>query len=311
MVRSFSINTLLAFAVVSAFAATASAQDNPENGDTGSWQQGNQGQWQGNNGQQQGGGWGQQQQQQGGGWNNGGGNQIRNNGGGDEIPGRVNTANEEPAGDTDHSRAVGHVGITWFGIQSLDLGVPGGATLTASAPAVGVRYWLSRGLGLDLGLGFGFSTGGGTIDMPTVTTDISTPSWFALTLHAGLPVAFYEGKHYTFLFIPELDFALGSGTIYGATPDADENVGAIRFALGGRIGSEIHFGFIGIPELSLQATVGLSLSFSSTSLENDLGNPQGSTITSAHTLALGTTNNGNEKPWDILVGGLRATYYWE
>lgn len=307
MVRSFSIKALLAFGVVSVVATTAAAQD-PEAGDTGAWQQGNPqqgGQWQGQ--QQQGQGWGQPPPNQQQGWNNG---QAPRAGAAEERPGRVNTDDDAAAGETDHALAVGHVGFTWFGFNALDLGNSGN-TLAASAPAIGVRYWLADGLGLDLGLGFGFQTGGGTIDTPTVTTDTSDPSWFALTIHAGVPVALYAGKHYTFLVIPEIDFAFGSGTIYGPTPNLDQNVGGLRLNVGARVGAEVHFGFIGIPELSLQATLGLNIAYSSTTLENDLSNPQGSTITSAHTLGLGTTNNGNEKPWDILVGGLRATYYWE
>ena len=50
------------------------------------------------------------------------------------------------------------------------------------------------------------------------------------------------------------------------------------------------------------------LSFISRSLENGFGNPAGSTITTVQEFSFST--NVQEDPWDIMVGGLRAIYYF-
>ncbi len=278
---------------------TAAAQD-PESGDTGGWQQQQpqQGGWQQ---PQQGGGW-QQQPPQGGQPQQGGENERPpSSGGGSESP--------ASAGDTDHGAAVGHLGVGWYGLGSVPLGAAGGGpSITVSAPAVGVRYWLSEGVGLDVALGFGYSSTGGTVDTPDAVTDVPGSSGFALTVHGGLPLSVYQGKHYSFQIVPELDLGFGSGTVFGDTPDNDQELGAFFFQIGARAGAELHFGFIGVPQLALQATVGLSVAYVSGTLENNFGDPRGSTITSTNGFQLGTTVQ--DEPWDIFAGSLRAIYYW-
>jgi hypothetical protein len=289
-------------------AGTAAAQD-PESGDTGGWQQQpQQGGWQQQQ-PQQGGGWQQQPPQGGGapqgGWQQGGAENERPPGGGgggdSEAPTR--------ASDTDHGAVVGNVGVGWYGLGGVPLGAAGGGpSITVSTPAVGVRYWLSEGVGLDVALGFGYTTSSGTVDTPDAVTDIPGQSGFALTVHGGLPLSLYQGKHYSFQIVPELDLGFGSGTIFGATPDEDQELGAFFFQVGARAGAELHFGFIGVPQLALQATVGVSVAYVSGSLENNFGDPRGSTITTTSGFQLGTTVQ--DEPWDIFAGSLRAIYYW-
>jgi hypothetical protein len=288
-------------------AGTAAAQD-PESGDTGGWQQQpQQGGWQQQ--PQQGGGWQQQPPQGGGqqgGWSQQGGGENERppgggGGGGSEGPARVS--------DTDHGMVVGNVGMGWYGIEELAIGVEGaGPQLTVKIPAIGVRYWLSDGVGLDVALGFGYTTASGTIDTPDAVTDIPGGSGFALTVHGGLPLSLYQGKHYSFQIVPELDLGFGSGTEFGATMNDDQEVGAFLFQIGARAGAELHFGFIGVPQLALQATVGLSIRYTSGSLENNFGDPRGSTITTVSGFSMNTTVE--DEPWDIFAGSLRAIYYW-
>ncbi len=205
-------------------------------------------------------------------------------------------------------------GVGWFGVSGITLGVGdpgggGGVTLAISAPAVGIRYWLNETIGLDVALGFGYTSAGGTVDTPDGITDVQIASGFALTLHGGIPISVYHGEHYSFQFVPEFDFGFGSGTQFGATPNDDQNVGAVFFQIGARAGAEVYFGFIGVPQLALQATIGLGLGYSSGTLENNFGDPRGSTITTVNTLGLSTTVE--EEPWDIFTGSIRAIYYWE
>lgn len=291
--------------------STAAAQD-PESGDTGQWQQpqgGGQpagGGWQQQQGQPPQGGW-QGQPPQGGaapGWGNQGGDAEAPPSGGGAAP-----ASSTGAGD--HASAVGHLGVGWFGVGGVALGPDAASGFTVSTPAVGIRYWLSNGIGLDLALGFGYTSVSGTRDAPTSgggVTDIPGASGFALAIHGGIPVSLYSGQHYSFQLVPEVDLGFGSGTIYGATANEDQTLGGFLFSLGARVGAEVHFGFIGIPELALQGTVGLSFAFHSGSLENDFGNPDGSTITSVSSIALATTVQ--EEPWDLFTGSIRAIYYW-
>ena len=73
--------------------------------------------------------------------------------------------------------------------------------------------------------------------------------------------------------------------------------------IGARVGAEIQFGFIGIPQLALQGTVGVHLTYegSSISLPNN-------TELSAHRFGFGTTVQG--KPWDIFTSNISAIYYF-
>ena len=314
-------NKMAGFALAGLFVmtsvGTAAAQD-PESGETGTWQQpqptGAQpqpGGWQQQQNPPPQGGW-QQQPPQGGGQQPGWNAQPPAGGGENEAPPSAATAPEARTGDSDHTSAVGHIGIGWFGIGAVTLGIGdgmgGGRTIDVATPAIGVRYWLSDMIGLDVALGFGFASLGGTIDTPAVVTDINGGSGFALTVHGGLPISVYHGEHYSFQLVPEIDLGFGSGTIEGVTPDDDTNVGAFSFQIGARAGAEIHFGFIGIPQLALQATVGLALRYESNTVNNDFGNTAGSTITTVNRLSVSTTVQ--DEPWDIFSGSIRAIYYW-
>jgi hypothetical protein len=65
------------------------------------------------------------------------------------------------------------------------------------------------------------------------------------------------------------------------------------------VGAEIQFGFIGIPQLSLQGTVGLLFTHTETSTNVPAA--------SAHTNDLQTTVGAT--PWAIFANAIEATYY--
>lgn len=308
-------------------ANSAAAQD-PELGDTGT---GTGGQWQGGQ-QQQGGQWGQQQGQtppQGGQWGQQGGQQQPPAGGqwgqtggqqpaggqwgaGGDTEHPTTPATPTAAGATDHSMMVGHLAVGFFGVQGVTVGIGGGgpvsASIDVSAPTIGIRYWLAERIGLDVALGIGFQTGSAKVDTPGGVTSVDIEQAFALALHGGLPIALYSGQHYNFMIIPELNLGFGSGTLFGATPNDDQNLNGFFFNIGARAGGEVHFGFIGVPELSLEGSVGIDLGFNSGSVENDLGNPAGSTITTVTALQIATTVQNN--PWNIFIANISAKYYF-
>ncbi len=307
-------NKMAGFALAGLFAmtsvGTAAAQD-PESGETGTWQQP-----QPTGAQPQPGGWQQQQTPPPqGGWQQppqGGGQQPGWNGqppaGENEAPPSGATTPEASTGDSDHTSAVGHLGVGWFGAGGVTLGAEPSVSLPVSTPAVGIRYWLSETIGLDVAIGFGYTSTGGTVDSPDAVVDIPGSSGFAMTVHGGIPISVYHGEHYSFQLVPEIDLGFGSGTIFGMDANSDQDVGAFFFQVGARAGAEIHFGFIGVPQLALQGTVGLALGYQSGTLENGFADTRGSTITSTNGFVLSTTVQ--DEPWDIFTGSIRAIYYW-
>jgi hypothetical protein len=225
-------------------------------------------------------------------------------------------------GVTDHEKVVGKFGVGYFGITNLPIG-EGGVTAVQrgnlAAPVIGVRYWLSEKMGLDLGLGFTFQSIGNRETQQPVGGTISTvtvdgPAALGFVVHAGVPLAFAYGKHYKFLLVPELNLGLTTRTEKaqnippGAPVPGDIHRSGFLLDIGGRIGSEIQFGFIGIPELALQASVGLLFRRDVAKNQQDAAgtNPELSSSISNNVL---TTTVQND-PWALFVNNISAIYYF-
>jgi hypothetical protein len=241
------------------------------------------------------------------------------------------TVGAKPADDdalTDHEKVVGRFAIGYLGVTEVPLptigavptvtqgqpvGFPTGNNLgaTVSAPVIGARYWLTPRFGIDGGIGFGWSTGSDESVQGNTTTTTDRSGRFGFLLHGGVPIALVSGKHYTFEVIPE--FNVGFGTTSAAAtvpPGAPNTVSAgpnasasgFRLDIGARAGAEIHFGFIGVPQLALQATVGLNFQTASASVKRE-GNSQ-----STSTTGLGTTVQAD--PWALFTKNIAALYYF-
>lgn len=226
------------------------------------------------------------------------------------------TDGDKPADDgTDHSKVVGHFGVGYFGITAQPIGdvtaagTGAGATVglaraTVQVPVIGARYWLNERIGIDGGVGFNFFSSGGSSKTGGTETSQDGPAVIAFALHAGVPIAFATGKHYKFLAIPELNF--GYATRTQETPNVpDIHFSGIRFDVGARVGTEIQFGFIGIPELALQASVGLNFRHRVYHATVD-SNPEQSF--SATNTDFGTTVQSD--PWAIFTNNIAAIYYF-
>lgn len=226
----------------------------------------------------------------------------------------------------DHERFVGHFAVGYFGISQIPIGTaapapaapaaageqvnaPGEGTVTS--PIIGVRYWLKRGMGIDAGIGFGYQQGGSTTTVvnangTTTSQNVSnTNNAFAFALHGGVPFALAEGHHYVFEFVPEITFGYATGTVKGAPtapPGPDTSVNGLRLDVGARIGAELHFGFIGIPELALQASIGLYLNY------GQAGASVGGASYSQSQTNFATTVQGD--PWAIFADTISALYYF-
>jgi hypothetical protein len=230
------------------------------------------------------------------------------------------SAAKKDDGPTDHEKVIGKIGVMYFGFNQQPIAGGAGAPsagisrTTVSTPVIGVRYWLKERLGIDAGLGFNLSRSSTTVQ-PATGPEVSTdnPTVLSFALHGGLPLAFAYGKHYKFLLVPELNvgYATRTDTVQNPAPGAvippDIHRSGVRFDVGARIGSEIQFGFIGIPELALQASVGLNLHHEIWSVSQEAGSGVAATSISQNATGFGT--NVQSDPWALFVNNISAIYY--
>ncbi|MEN9580861.1 MAG: hypothetical protein RJA70_3870 [Pseudomonadota bacterium] len=204
-------------------------------------------------------------------------------------------------GETDHSQVVGTFGIGFLGFRGMSLGAV--MPVAVEAPVIGARYWLDEGMGLDFGLGLSIGSGSTETVAAGVTTEGDAPVPTTFILHGGVPFALASSEHFVFQVVPEINLGMSSMTVKdpaGLAPDTD--VSGTHFSIGARAGAEIHFGFIDIPELALQAGVGLTLAMESGS------NEAGPAKTSVSRTVL-STGHGDD-PWDIFAANIAAMYYF-
>jgi hypothetical protein len=176
-------------------------------------------------------------------------------------------------------------------------------TETVAAPSLGVRWWMQDWIGIEAALGIGIESSSTSIETDDGEATTNGPSLFALALHGGLPLVFAASRHFAFEVIPELNIGFATGGVDDeSAANDDRDVSGFLLELGARVGAEIQFGFIDIPQLALQATVGLHLRYEGRSQSI------GDTETSSHRLRFGTSVDG--EPWDIFQGNLSAIYYF-
>jgi len=189
-----------------------------------------------------------------------------------------------------HPWAIGYSGLSQ---------VPIGLTTTGTdmtIPAIGLRYWTSPTVGIDLALGFGWTDGSSKIS----GSNVDKSALYGFLLQGGVPLALSRRRHLSFQVVPYAAIAHG-GTSSGTGPGKVDFSGT-RFDLGARAGFELFFGFIGMPELALNATVGVQFELRQYSADN------GSTTSSDTTYGISTTVQNN--PWDIFAGNVAARYYF-
>jgi hypothetical protein len=221
------------------------------------------------------------------------------------LPGAAPAA--PPPGGRDHDLVTGHFGIGYMGRRTVQIAAAGAGGALGSAPIdapiIGVRYWLDPMLGIDVGLGFLFTTGSNSAD-PGASVD--RQGYTAFLIHGGIPLALAGSQHFSFQIIPELNFGYAGSTInaVGAAPEVD--LSGIHFDIGARAGTEIQFGFIGIPELSLQAGIGLAYTLDHVKATTK-SNPNVSVSSSQAEFGTNTGDN----PWNIFTGNIAALYYFD
>ncbi|QQR90011.1 MAG: hypothetical protein IPJ88_17950 [Myxococcales bacterium] len=224
-------------------------------------------------------------------------------------------SNESPS--SDHLSVVGRVGLGYFGFQRIPFarfeGTAQGVALDPAddliAPTLGFRYWVNPSLGVEAGMALQFSSGQKEVAIDRTISDTNDPSTWGVGLHAGLPLALSYSRHYKFLVIPEVNFAVAGGSVNDK--NLNPSMSGMLFEMGARAGAEVHFGFIGIPELSLQGTIGLHMRYASASIETTTDNPgDDDIVTKVSSHNLGLTTSIQDEPWDIFTGNISAIYYF-
>jgi hypothetical protein len=193
--------------------------------------------------------------------------------------------------DSDFNVELRRWGVGYAGVSL----VPTGAG-SLTVPAVGLRYWANPNTGVDVALGVGW-TGGST---DTAGTSMDKNTVFGVIVQGGVPFVLSTHRHVNFEVMPYLTVAYGKTST--GTGAAEIDYSGLRVDVGLRAGFELFFGFIGIPELALSATVGAQFEY----LKNDATDY--GLDASDTTYSLSTTVQNN--PWDIFAGNVAARYYF-
>lgn len=226
----------------------------------------------------------------------------------------------DTSGPTDHSVVVGHLGLRYFGSAAMPAlsfnGGMVGQNSTQDLHTVGARYWLNGAIGIEAGLGIGFASGSTTLTTPTATgsqtNSSDIPNFFGLGLQVGLPIMLAEAKHLAIHLDPYLAFRYStSGITSGSGPaTTDDKLSAVQFALGANAVAEMQFGFIGLPQLGLQAQFGFGLNYTSTSRNSTVVATNTVTNVSNSTFGIGTTVGPHYGLDQIISGSISAVWYF-
>jgi hypothetical protein len=165
--------------------------------------------------------------------------------------GPVPTADAQPT-PSDHDAVVGHVGIEVRRIDATpfayDLHAPTGCPAAQTTPctvdlgALMLRYWQTRNFALTGGLALGF--GGGR------AAGMTLDSYVGIGPIVGMSLLLGNWRHLAVAAAPELSYVWFSPGHDGATTT---KLVTARAAIEG----ELHFGFVGVPALSIGMDAGL------------------------------------------------------
>jgi hypothetical protein len=173
-------------------------------------------------------------------------------------PGPIPTSDATPAA-SDHDAVVRHVGIELrrldAGPFAFDLRSGTGCPTAQTTPcrvelgALALRFWQSRNLAITGGLALGF---GGGRDM-----NRALDSYVGIGPIAGLSLLLGNWRHLAVAARPEASFGSFKP---GGDSTSSTKVVSLRAALEG----ELHFGFVGVPALSVGMATGLAFRWVST-----------------------------------------------
>lgn len=217
---------------------------------------------------------------------------------------------EAPSTPSDHQAVVGRFGVGFEGGALVPEGITTGGFWYASVSAVTARWWWSERLGFELALGFGYNRGSGseraTVGPLYYASRVSEPAAIRFTVRVGAPYALYVGQHVTLLALPQVLFGYARARFWGQRNGADAVVlvdgWGYRLEAALQAGAELHFGFLGMPELALQGMFGVSLRHNWATQRFD---PEEWTLERT-TVEVGETNS----PLDFFRTAVSARYYF-
>jgi len=234
----------------------------------------------------------------------------------------------ETAVRTDHASHVGRIALGFAGTRFVPATAPapvdpvvitddGDAVLTVDSdevtvPLFGARYWLNRTVGIDLALGFNVTSGDETREIPNPDPSLgdrverATPSTTAVAARLAVPLSVWDHAHLNILLMPELDIGYSSMVVQGLEESVsgealDLQLTGFVFGVGGSVGAELSFGFIGVPELAVESAWGLR--FESRRRRGKIGDAE----VVRTEMAVGTSFYGD--PWDVFLGSFALRYY--
>jgi hypothetical protein len=166
-------------------------------------------------------------------------------------------------------------------------------------------------IGIDAGVGFLITSGSTEISpaqagVPSSQDDAGVT---AFILHAGIPLSLGSEGHFSFQLVPEVNVGFASASDSPGAPAPDVDFSGFHLDAGLRAGAEIHFGFIDIPQLSLQGSIGVRYAMDTTSVTSTPTVAGGvETTVDRSTGEFGTTVGDN--PWNIFMTNVAALYYF-
>lgn len=166
-----------------------------------------------------------------------------------------------PTGDaapfsSDHDVVVGRVGVS---ARRLDTGpvalalrpqlgcaAAAGVSCTVSVGALGARYWTSRNLALNGALAL--AAGGGSSGSASLDT------YLGVGPILGVSLLLANWRHLSVLASPELAFLW-------FRPAGGDTSSTVMFDVQAALEAELHFGFIGVPALSISLLAGAAVHY--------------------------------------------------
>lgn len=215
---------------------------------------------------------------------------------------------------TGRALVVHRWGLGYFGQMDVPIGWTGARAAGSSVPLqmVGARTWLGR-VRLDLAVGVNLQGGSNDVD----GASSSQPSFFAWGARVAAPIALYSAQNFTVFLGPEIAYgranestpAVAENPVTGERAKQQVDHSGHRFALGARGGAEVHFGFMGLPRLALDATLGLSLDLTA-GYSDGIATKSLVTNGSASYSHVGLQSFTSHQPWNIFITNVAAVYYF-
>jgi hypothetical protein len=205
-------------------------------------------------------------------------------------------------GASDQRSMQRRIGVGFTGRRQVAVERLGDTGDTIQLGVFNLRYWAGESWGVDLGLGGSWVTSAQQTNDGDRVIDSPGPRDFGGLLHVGVPFVVNTYKDFSILFAPEVELGL-TNVLSENVDDADQSIagGGLSIGLGARVGGELHFGMIGLPQLAVESSLGLGGRFGFASAK------QGKVTTSSFTGDISLP--AFETPLDLVLGNLAIRYY--